>query len=119
LRPGDKVQMRATGRFAVNGQAHDFADLLAYWRTFASREHAVMAIQHDSHWLLLGTMPEELVGMWYIFFAPEAVRNLTPGRLTFGQTGPALRAAYTPAPGEKKPPAPWTRRRTRFEDDAV
>ena len=124
LRPGDKVQVRATGRFAVNGQAHDFADLLAYWRTFASREHAVMAIQHDSHWLLLGTMPEELVGMWYIFFASEAVRDLTPGRLTFGaDTGPALRVRYSgaaPAPGEKKPPRVTDETAyLRFEDDAT
>jgi hypothetical protein len=122
LLPDDKVQVRATGRFTVNGQAHDFADLLAYWRTFASREHAVMAIQHDNRWLLLGAMPEELVGMWYIFFAPEAVRDLTPGRLAFAsEAGPALRVRYwrtEPSADEKKPPRLVEETAyLRFEDD--
>jgi hypothetical protein len=124
LSPSDKVQVRATGCFGVDGRSHDFADLLAYWRTFASREHAVMAIQHHSHWLVLGNLPEELVGMWYIFFSPEAVRDLIPGRLTFGaDTGPALRVRYTraePSPDEKKPPRVTDKTAyLRFEDDAT
>jgi hypothetical protein len=40
LRPSDKLPVRATGRFEVEGRSEFFADLMAYWRTFASREHA-------------------------------------------------------------------------------
>jgi len=121
---GDKVQMRATGHFAVDGKAYDFADLLAYWRTFASREHAVMAIVHESRCLLVGTLPDELIGMWYIFIAPGAVREVTAGRLAFGaETGPALRVRYMrkePAPDEKKPPRFVEETAyLRFEDDAA
>ncbi len=108
LSPNDKVVMRATGHFAVEDRAQDFADLQSYWRTFALREHTVMAAAPDSRFLVLGQFPEELIGMWYIFFTPEAIREVTPGRLTFGaDAGPALRVRYTrtePNANAKKPP---------------
>ena len=108
LSPSDKVSVRATGHFAVEGRAQDFADLQGYWRTFASREHTVMAVAPDSRFLVLGKLPEDLIGMWYIFFMPEAIRDVTPGQLTFGvDAGPALRVRYTriePNVNEKKRP---------------
>jgi hypothetical protein len=108
LDPSDKVAVRATGHFAVEGQFQDFADLQAYWRTFASREHTVMAVAPRGRFLGLGRLPEELIGMWYLFIMPDAIHNVTPGRLTFGaDEGPALRVRYTrtePNANEKKPP---------------
>ncbi len=108
LAPSDKVAVRTTGYFAVEGRAQDFADLQGYWRTFASREHTVMAVAPGSRFLMLGKLPEDLIGMWYIFFMPEAIRDVTPGQLTFGvDAGPALRVRYTrsePNANEKKPP---------------
>jgi len=99
LDPKDKVKLHATGTFEVEGKTHFFAHLLAYWRTFTSREHAVMAIVHPSRFLKLAHMPEEHVGMWYIFFRPEAIRTITPGLLSFGaQTSPALRVSYLNSP---------------------
>ena len=125
LDPEDKVLHHATGRFEVAGKAHRWVDLLAYWRTFATREHAVMAIVHASRYALLGSMAEADVGMWYIFFRPEDVRSLTPGRLTFGRTTrPALRIVC-----EIVPTAPLRRNRPgqpiietvylAFEDEAA
>jgi hypothetical protein len=95
LRPSDKVAVRATGMFDVEGRSGFFADLAAYWRTFTSREHAVMAIAHESRFLGVASRPAEEVGMWYAFFRPEVVDAVTPGSLAFGsRVGPGLRIDY-------------------------
>jgi hypothetical protein len=95
LAPADKVPVHATGRFEVEGRTAFFAGLTAYWRTFASREHAVMAIAHNSCFLGVASRPVEDVGMWYVFFRPEMVEAVTPGSLAFGsRASPALRIAY-------------------------
>ncbi len=108
LLPADKVLIRASGRFEVQGKSHFFAGLLAYWRTFASREHAVMAIVHPSRFLLFGTMPERDQGLWYIFFCPDKMLALRPGRITFGRDQQlALQVTYQPP----RPPSPPSRRR--------
>jgi hypothetical protein len=99
LRPSDKVLVRATGRLEVEGRSGFFADLLAYWRTFASREHSVMAIAHESRFLGVGSRPAEDLGMWYAFFRPETIEAITPGSLAFGsRADPALRIAYRHTP---------------------
>jgi hypothetical protein len=101
LDPTDKILIRATGRFEVEGKSHFFVELLAYWRTFATREHAVMAIVHKSRFLGLMRWPEDELGMWYIFFRPEAIEAITPGRLTFGTAQrQALGVRYRSAPAE-------------------
>jgi hypothetical protein len=110
LAPEDKVKLWATGRFEVEGKTAFFAGLLAYWRTFASREHAVMAIVHPARFLLLARRPDDQVGMWYIFFRPETISDITPGEVAFGGTrGPTLRIIYRYVPAAwqgKKPPKP-------------
>lgn len=94
MAPEDKEAAFATGRFEVDAKAGQLANLAAYWRTFGSREHAVMAIQHVSRFLL-GTMPGESVGMWYIFFKPEDVEGVAAGTVTFGAARrPGLRITY-------------------------
>jgi hypothetical protein len=93
--PSDKLLVHATGRFEVEGRSGFFAGLMAYWRTFASREHAVMAIVHGSRFLGVASRPAEDVGMWYAFFRSEAIESVTPGSLTFGsRVDPALRITY-------------------------
>jgi len=115
LDPTDKILLHATGQFEVAGKSHFFANLLAYWRTFATREHAVMAIAHESRFLWLGRMPEKDVGMWYIFFRPEAIQAITPGRLTFGSNQfPALRVAY-----EHIPSTPSNRKQAKPSEQTV
>lgn len=113
LDPADKVLVHPTGEFEVEGKARFFADLLAYWRTFANREHAIMAIVHRSRFLLLGQVPEQELGMWYIFFTPETVESIVPGTITFGRTRrQGLRVAYRHLPASaanRKPPKPATR----------
>ncbi len=103
--PADKAALFASGRFSVQDKHAVLADLMAYWRSFETREHAIMAIQHASRFLL-GSRPDDQVGMWYIFFRPEDVIEVMPGTVTFGTTGrPGLRVIYRSQPSDdsKKP----------------
>lgn len=103
LAPEEKIQLHAAGPFEVDNKVRPFADLLAYWRTFGSREHAVMAIVHASRFLLVGRLPQEQVGMWYIFFRPEDIRRVLPGRVACGaRSGPGLRVDYRRTPPVKE-----------------
>jgi len=113
LAPTDKISVHATGQFEVEGKTRFFADLLAYWRTFASREHAVLAIVHRSRFMLVGSVAERTLGMWYVFLTPAMIEAVTPGTVAFGAAQrPALRVAYrfTPPAQGRKPAIPVTRR---------
>jgi hypothetical protein len=107
LLPEDKIPLRATGRFDVQSRERFFADLPAYWRTYASREHAVLAIQHPTRFLL-GQSRAEDAGMWYAFIPPGAIAEVVPGQLRYGRHGnPGLRVVYRrqpPASEGKRPP---------------
>lgn len=102
LQPMDKLLLRATGLFEVEGKEARFTDLLAYYRSFQTREHAVMAIVPPSKALLIGRWPDDQIGMWYIFFKSKEIQRIQPGQLSFGwQTRPALLVAVEqiiPAP---------------------
>jgi len=123
MSPEDKASVLATGAFEVHGRVRTFVGLQAYWRSYASREHAVMAIQHQTHFLL-GRSPAEDVGMWYMFILPAAIAEIMPGQLHFGrEVGPALRVGY-----RRQPPAIEGKRPTKavnatayvaFEDEAA
>ena len=91
LQPMDKLLVRATGLFEVEGKEGRFTDLMAYYRSLQTREHAVMAIVPPSKILVVGKWPEYQIGMWYIFFSGREIRRIQPGQLSFGwQTRPAL-----------------------------
>ncbi len=95
LLPQDKVEVRATGRFEVEGRSQFFVELQAFFRTFATREHAVIAFVPRSRFLWLGQWPEHERGLWYIFFLPRQVVSLEPGVLAFGgRERLALRVTY-------------------------
>lgn len=109
LDPADKIPVYPTGQFEVEGKLAVFADLLAYWRTFATREHAIMAIVQRSRFLLLGRTASAELGMWYVFFTPDMITAITPGTIAFGRTHrPALCVTYrfTPPASGRKPPQP-------------
>lgn len=106
--PDDKEATFVTGRFEVEGKEASLAHLTAYWRSFGSREHAIMAIQHASRFLL-GHMPGGWIGMWYVFFKPEDVERVVPGEVTFGaarQPGLQIRYWRVPPQEGKKPKKP-------------
>lgn len=108
MAPEDKEAHFATGRFEVAEKRGYLADLTAYWRSFGTREHAVMAIQHASRFFL-GSLPADQIGMWYIFFRPDDIEEVTPGEVAFGASRrPGLRVTYRSTPPEdaKKPRKP-------------
>jgi hypothetical protein len=124
LLPEDKIPLRATGRFDVQSRERLFADLPAYWRTYASREHAVLAIQHPSRFLLLGHSRDEDSGMWYAFIPPAAIGEVTSGQLRYGrQVNPGLRVIYRRQPpaseGKRPPKAVISTVYLAFEDGAA
>lgn len=88
----EHVPVYATGRFEVNDEARRFSALPAEYTSFAVREHAILARVRPTRFLFIGRWPEEQIGMWYIFFRPDAIRAVQPGHLAFGRrTRPALR----------------------------
>ncbi|NOX61287.1 MAG: hypothetical protein GXP42_04985 [Chloroflexi bacterium] len=96
LWPDDKLLLRATGHFFVRQKEHDFPNLLAYYRTFETREHAIMARNTPTRVLGLATSNPEIEHMWYIFITPEALHEVIPGELFFGgRPTPALKLIYT------------------------
>jgi hypothetical protein len=107
LLPEDKIPLRATGRFDVQSRERFFADLPAYWRTYASREHAVLAIQHPSRFFLAHSRAED-AGMWYAFIPPAAITEVMSGALRYGRRiSLGLRVIYRrqpPAMDGKRPP---------------
>lgn len=84
LDPMDKLSLRATGIFEVEGRERHFTDLQATYRSFQTREHTVMAIVPPSKAMLVGRWPDEEIGMWYIFFKGAELRRIEPGQLRYG-----------------------------------
>jgi len=97
LQPDEKVFVRASGYFEVEGKKGYFVDLAAAFETFETREHAVLAYVPPSP-----LWPRNQVGMWYVFFKPQDVKRLEWGRISFGRKAlPALRITYQTSKGER------------------
>lgn len=91
----DKIPVWASGRFGVESKLRQFSWLQGYYRTFATREHAVMCLCGPSRFLLFGTWPEQNLGMWYIFIQPADIRRVRFGQVRFGrERGPGLAIDY-------------------------
>lgn len=90
LAPSDSVPISASGYFSVEGKNNRFTWLEGYFRTFATREHAVICLVQPRR-VLLAEWPENELGMWYVFFYPKTVRSIRYGTITFGRvTQPGL-----------------------------
>lgn len=93
LSPAAKLPLRATGLFEVEGKAQRFSELPATYRSFSTREHALLAaVAPSRHLAGLAQWPAHEIGMWYIFIKSSELRQVQPGLLRFGRAGrPALR----------------------------
>lgn len=80
-----KVVIYATGLFSVENKYRRFTWLPGFYRTFATREHALLCQLRQPKWGLFGQLPSENIGLWYIFFTPETVVKVDYGRLYFGR----------------------------------
>lgn len=127
LEPADKLLLRASGRFEVEGKSQQFTELLAYFRSFETREHAVMAICPPSSFAGLGTWPDHEIGMWYIFFKAGEIQRIVQGELWFGRARrPALQIAVRQEiPQETSPLDVWggyrsgQRTKPKFQDATI
>lgn len=94
LSPQDKIPVFVTGYFSVEGKEQRFTWLPGFFRTFATREHAVMC-QVAQVGRGVGNWPEDELGLWYIFFQPDEIDEVAWGELAFGSRPlPALAVTY-------------------------
>ncbi|MYC96053.1 MAG: hypothetical protein F4X14_13915 [Caldilineaceae bacterium SB0661_bin_32] len=84
LAPRDSVPIHASGYFTVEEKSERFTWLQGYFRTFATREHAVICLVQPKRFLL-AEWPEKDVGMWYVFFFPKSVRSIRYGTVSYGR----------------------------------
>ena len=84
LAPKDSVPIHASGYFTVEEKSERFTWLQGYFRTFATREHAVICLVQPKRFLL-AEWPEKDVGMWYVFFFPKSVRAVRYGTVNYGR----------------------------------
>jgi hypothetical protein len=100
-----KVPLFVTGLFGVERKERRFTWLPGFYRTFATREHALLCRANDHPPGLGESLPEE-EGLWYVFFTPPTIESVQGGALTFGRNQrPALAIHYHHTPvrqGEKK-----------------
>jgi hypothetical protein len=98
LPASEKLPIFATGHFTVQDKNQRFTWLPGFYRTFATREHALLCQLAERPLAGVANWPETEVGLWYIFFMPEAIRELRWGKLAFGRTAlPAIAVTYVPA----------------------
>lgn len=95
LDPQDKIPIYVTGYFSVEGKSQRFTWLPGFFRTFATREHALMCQVAPRVSAGIGHWPEDELGLWYIFFQPEEIQELAWGNLHFGsRPEPAIAVTY-------------------------
>ena len=106
LPPAQKRPVYITGELSVEQRVRTFTALPGFYRTFATREHALLCRVRERRIWGIAAWPEEEVGLWYAFFTPQQIESIQPGVVEAGgQTLAALAVTYRPTP------LPSTRRR--------
>ena len=102
LAPDEKVAVRATGLFEVQGERRYFVEASAGFATMETREHAVMARMLSSRFLV--GAPKDDAGWWYIFFKPHKITGIEVGQIHFGLNArPAIKLGYKTEEGKVEP----------------
>jgi hypothetical protein len=93
--PNDKIGVHVTGHFSVEGQYARYTFLPGFYRTFATREHALLCLVRSRRFLKIAIWPPEQTGMWYVFFTPHLMHSVRYGRLHFSSAAsPAIAVDY-------------------------
>lgn len=113
MTPAQKMPCYITGLLNVEQKVRPFSVLPGFYRSFATREHALLCRVQARRFWSVATWPEEEVGLWYAFFTPEQIVAIAQGALrTTAATLPALAITYRPAPPavgrQRGQPAPLT-----------
>ncbi len=91
-----KIPIWASGYFSVENKHGHFSWLQGFFRTFPSREHALICLKKPTTFLMVGHSPETTNGMWYCFFKPGAVLDIQWGDIHFGPDSlPGLVVTHT------------------------
>ncbi len=80
----EKIPVYVTGLLSVEGRYRRFTFAPAFYRTFATGEHALLSLVRPRHLSRLASWPQDELGMWYAFIAPSQIRSLRTGDLHFG-----------------------------------
>ena len=97
LAPTDKLPVYVSGALSVDTKVRRFAALPGFYRTFATREHALLCQARPRRLARLAVWPEEEVGLWYAFFHAPEVRQLRTGEIAFDRTRlPGFAVEYEP-----------------------
>lgn len=86
LSPSAKVPVHVTGLFAVEERNARFTWLPGFYRSFATREHALLCQHPETHFLKIAGCEPDNIGMWYVFFQPDEVKAIRWGEIMFGST---------------------------------
>ena len=98
LKPAAKLPVYVSGFLSVDTRVRRFAALPGFYRTFATREHALMCQARPHRFGRVAAWPEEEQGLWYAFFQASQVRSLQTGAITFDRASyRGLKVEYEPA----------------------
>ncbi len=93
--PSAKVPLYVTGSLGVEGRERAFTNLPGFYRTFATREHALICQLRPRRFLGVGALPDDEPGLWYAFFLPEQITRISSGVVAEGrQQMSALAVTY-------------------------
>ncbi|MFN8446244.1 MAG: hypothetical protein U0175_35970 [Caldilineaceae bacterium] len=91
----DKIAIYVTGECAVEGKHRRFTCLPGFYRTFATREHALLCQVKKRRIFGIASWNSAEVGLWYVFFYPSTIRNIRTGQLSYGRTSlPTIAVDY-------------------------
>lgn len=80
----EKIGVHVTGNLTVHEKFQRFTWLPGFYRSFATREHALLCRCVERRFLLLARWPDEEIGLWYAFVQPQIMRQVRWGTLHFG-----------------------------------
>jgi hypothetical protein len=101
--PAEKRAVYVTGILSVEQKSRSFIALPGFYRTFATREHALLCQVQARPLLRFAAWPEDEIGLWYAFFMPDQILAIQPGLQRIGrQSLPALALTVRPAPNAAK-----------------
>ena len=91
----DKVAIYVTGECSVEGKRRRFSCLPGFYRTFATREHALLCQVRDRRIFGIASWDSAEVGLWYVFFHPATIRKIEIGNLFYSnQAMPTVAIHY-------------------------
>lgn len=96
LPTSSKVAVYLTGILDVSERQQRFVVLPGFYRTFATREHALICQCADRRILGFALPPERDLGLWYAFFDSTRLQSIESGTIAPGNALlPTLRITYT------------------------